>query len=147
MFIQFNCSFHYVDNSFEMFHHFCLLLLTFPKCCKVFSEWKRLDRMIFFVNFTRKIPIECRCPELRSLLCTFENPAKCIKISLVPKVFLRHSNMLITKPNEHPGLVHFDQMHQENGCISSHYEFHGLLCNANRRKMTFAIALIVQKMN
>ena len=44
-------------------------------------------------------------------------------------------------------LVHFDQMRPEIWCISSHYGFHGLLGNANRRKMTDALAIILQKIN
>ena len=44
-------------------------------------------------------------------------------------------------------LVHFDKMHLENGCISSHYGFHGLLGNANRRKKAVAPALNLEKIN
>ena len=44
-------------------------------------------------------------------------------------------------------VVHFDQMRPENRRISSHYGFHGLLGNANRRKMAVALALILKRIN
>ena len=39
-------------------------------------------------------------------------------------------------------MVHFDQICPENGQICSHYGFHGLLSNTNRRKVAVALALI-----
>ena len=40
-----------------------------------------------------------------------------------------------------------DDIAQKNGCISSHYEFHGLQSNANRRKMAVPLALIQEKIS
>ena len=44
-------------------------------------------------------------------------------------------------------LVHFDEMRQNLGAFGSHYGFHSWLGNAKLRKMTVALALILQKMN
>ena len=65
--------------------------------------------------------------------------------NLIPRVFLRHT--LITKPNEHLGSYTSMKCAQNLGAFGSHYGFHRLLGNANRRKMTVALALILQKMN